>query len=48
MPAVLIELGFVSNPEERQKLINKNYQQKAANAIYESVIEILCTYPTGR
>lgn len=48
VPAVLIELGFISNPEERQKLINKNYQQKAANAIYESVIEIFCTYPTGR
>lgn len=48
VPAVLIELGFISNTEERSKLINASYQHKAAEAIYQSVIEIFSTYPTGR
>ncbi len=48
VPAVLIELGFISNKEERNKLTDKIYQQKAANAIYESIIEIFSAYPTGR
>lgn len=48
VPAVLIELGFISNPEERKKLTNKSYQKNAAKAIYESIIEIFCAYPTER
>ena len=48
VPAVLIELGFMSNNEDRAKLVDKLYQQKAAKAIYESVIEIFSAYPTGR
>ena len=48
VPAVLIELGFISNNEERAKLNDKTYQKKAANAIYESIIEIFSAYPTGR
>ena len=48
VPAVLIELGFISNNEDRAKLVDKLYQQKAAKAIYESVIEIFSAYPTGR
>lgn len=48
VPAVLIELGFISNTNEVAKLTDKNYQQKAAKAIYESVIEIFSAYPTGR
>jgi len=48
VPAVLIELGFISNKDERSKLVNNTYQQKAAKEIYESVIEIFSAYPTGR
>ena len=48
VPAVLIELGFLSNSEERLRLTNPTYQQKAAKTIYESVIEIFSAYPTGR
>lgn len=48
VPAVLIELGFISNPEECAKLTDKTYQEKAAKAIYDSVIEIFSAYPTVR
>lgn len=48
VPAVLIELGFISNEEECNKLSDVIYQKKAAEAIYQSVIEIFTAYPTGR
>lgn len=37
MPAVLIELGFISNPQEEQMLINPAFQQKAALAIAQGI-----------
>lgn len=48
VPAVLIELGFISNEEECKKLSDEIYQEQAAQAIYQSVLEIFSTYPTGR
>lgn len=48
MPAVLIELGFISNTEECARLSDTTYQKKAAKAIYESIVEIFSEYPTGR
>lgn len=41
MPAVLAELGFLTNPEEEQLLINDEYLEKAANAMYKSIIDYL-------
>jgi len=37
MPAVLIELGFISNKEEEKKLLNDDYQNKLIAAITEGV-----------
>lgn len=37
VPAVLVETGFISNPEERALLIDKNYQDKMAIAIARGV-----------
>ncbi len=48
VPAVLIELGFITNKEECSNLASVAYQKKAAEAIYQSVIEIFTAYPTGR
>lgn len=48
VPAVLIELGFMTNSSELAKLTNATYQKKAANAIFDTVTEIFKTYPTGR
>lgn len=48
VPAVLIELGFISNPTECAKMNSPEYQKKTAETIYQSVIEIFSAYPTGR
>ena len=48
IPAVLIELGFMTNSNDLSKLTGAQYQQKAANAIYETVVQIFEAYPTGR
>ena len=37
MPAVLIEVGFLDNPDEEKLLKNPVYQDKLARAIYQSV-----------
>lgn len=37
-PAVLVECGFLSNPEEERKLADEKYQQKIAWAIYIGVM----------
>ncbi len=39
MPAVLIELAFISNPEEEQLLNNSEFQDKCAQVVAESVLE---------
>ncbi len=33
VPAILVECGFMTNPEEEQKLISQAYQQKVAGAL---------------
>ncbi len=48
VPAVLVELGFMSNASDYAKLTDPYYQKMAAKAIYDSVVEIFNTYPTKR
>ncbi len=38
MPAVLVEMGFISNTEERHKLMDETYRQKIATAIASGII----------
>ena len=38
IPAVLIECGFLSNPEEREKLQQEDYQNKVANLIFAGTL----------
>ena len=38
-PAVLIELGFITNEDDREKITSKKYQKKAAKAIVEAIID---------
>ena len=40
VPAVLIELGYMTNATELSKLKDTVYQQKAAKAIYDTVVQI--------
>lgn len=37
MPAVLVELGFISNPDEERLLIDDEYQQRLARTIFEGI-----------
>lgn len=48
VPAVLIELGFMTNPSDLEKLIDTECQKKTAQAIYQTIVEIFDQYPTGR
>ncbi|MCL2461487.1 MAG: N-acetylmuramoyl-L-alanine amidase [Defluviitaleaceae bacterium] len=39
MPAVIVECGFLSNPSDKQKLIDPDYQDRLAWAIYMGIVE---------
>jgi len=41
MPAALIEMGFLNNPEEFEKLISDEYQDKIAKGISKGIISSL-------
>ena len=41
MPAILIEVGYLSNSKERLKLISENYQEKMAKGIVRGIINYL-------
>jgi len=36
-PSVLIETGFITNPQEERVLTSKNYRKEMAEAIYDSI-----------
>jgi len=37
IPSILVETAFISNPEEEQRLISDDFQQKMAQAIYDGI-----------
>ncbi|GAN11033.1 hypothetical protein MAM1_0453c10585 [Mucor ambiguus] len=41
MPAILLEAGFLSNPNEEKQLFNAEWQDKYAKAIYDGICEYL-------
>jgi N-acetylmuramoyl-L-alanine amidase len=45
MPAMLVETGFISNPDEEAKLRNRDYQQQLATAILGGVNRYFTTQP---
>lgn len=48
VPAVLIELGFLSGSSDYSKLTNPTFQQNSAKVIYDTINELFSSYPTGR
>lgn len=48
VPAVLIELGFLSNKSDYAKLSDPTFQDQAARVIYNTLLQIFDLYPTGR
>lgn len=48
VPAILIELGFMSNKSDLTLLTDATFQDNAAWAIYQTICEVFDAYPTGR
>lgn len=44
IPAILAECGFLSNPEEEEKLVNEEYQAKIAWSIAEEITKYYGIY----
>jgi N-acetylmuramoyl-L-alanine amidase len=42
----LVEVGFLSNPHERQLLMENEYQQKVAASIYKGILRYFTNEPT--
>ncbi len=41
MPSVLIEVGFISNKEEREKMFTESYREKLARGIADGILKTL-------
>lgn len=39
MPAVLLEIGYLTNPENEEKMFSTDFQQRIADAVYEGILE---------
>lgn len=48
VPAVLIELGFLSGSSDYSKLTSLTFQKKSVKVIYDTINQIFTSYPTGR
>lgn len=44
VPSVILEVGFMSNPDELKTLVKKSFQKKVAKSIYNTVIELYKEY----
>jgi len=44
MPAILIEIGFVTNPREERRLKNPRYRDEIARAIFTGLVEYKRTW----
>ena len=40
-PAVLLEMGFLSNPKERKKILSESFQESYAKSVVEGIEEYL-------
>ncbi len=38
-PGALVEIGFLSNPEEKRELMKEEYQEKVAASIYKGILK---------
>ena len=47
MPSVLIELGFVTNPEEAKRLNTPSYLQKCAQGIYNGLTAFISRFESS-
>jgi N-acetylmuramoyl-L-alanine amidase len=47
MPAVLIELGYLTNPDQAKLLTGETFQNTAAQAIFDAIVRFRDTLPAG-
>ncbi len=47
MPSVLVEVGFVTNPDEARLLSRADFQQRTAEGIATAILSFLERYPPG-
>lgn len=45
IPSVLVETGFLSNPQEEERLCEENYDNKLAAALLEGITSYISTHP---
>ena len=43
IPTVIVECGFLSNPNEKEMLLSEEYQEKIAWALHLGILEYLNT-----
>jgi N-acetylmuramoyl-L-alanine amidase len=48
MPAIILELGFMTNPNDLAKLTNPEVQQRVAEGIYQATETVFNRFPTTR
>ncbi|KPC97862.1 Germination-specific N-acetylmuramoyl-L-alanine amidase precursor [Geobacillus sp. BCO2] len=48
IPGALVEVGFLSNPDERELLVSDHYQTKLAASIYKGVLRYFSNEHTPR
>ncbi len=48
MPAVLLEIAFLSNDSDAAMLKSTTFNKNVANALYKAILEAFKTFPTGR
>lgn len=48
VPAILIELGFISGNRDHKKLKKESFRKKAAKSIYVGIVQLFLNYETGR
>jgi N-acetylmuramoyl-L-alanine amidase len=48
VPAILIELGFLSNKNDHALITDPAFQEKAVKEIYDTILGVFKKYPTGR
>lgn len=48
MPAVILEIGFITNAEDAAQLKTESFREQAAQAVYQGILDVFQKYPTGR
>lgn len=46
VPSALVEIGFLSNPNEREQLKQPDYQRKMASSIYQGILRYVTEEPS--